>query len=78
MSNLYSKKNEHDLLDDHYRIGNSGAPLLRGALTSFECESWAYYDDVAHEIVVGRVIEMDNKPGAKPLVFQASKYKELR
>jgi flavin reductase (DIM6/NTAB) family NADH-FMN oxidoreductase RutF len=78
MSNLYSKKSEHDLLDDHYRIGKSGAPVLRGALSSFECETWANYEGGDHVIVVGKVIAMDNKPGAKPLVFQAGKYKELR
>jgi flavin reductase (DIM6/NTAB) family NADH-FMN oxidoreductase RutF len=78
MSNLYSKKSEHDLLDDHYRIGKSGAPVLRGALSSFECETWANYEGGDHVIVVGKIIAMDNKPDAKPLVFQAGKYKELR
>jgi flavin reductase (DIM6/NTAB) family NADH-FMN oxidoreductase RutF len=78
MSNLYAKKSEHDLRDDHYRIGKSGAPVLRGALTSFECETWANYEGGDHVIVVGKVIEMDNKPGAKPLVFQAGQYRELR
>jgi hypothetical protein len=28
-------------------------------------------------IVVGRDIEMDSKPSAKPLAFQAGKYKQL-
>jgi hypothetical protein len=32
-----------------------------------------YYDGGDHVIVVGKVIEMDNKPGAKPLVSQAGK-----
>ena len=73
MSTLYSNKSEHDLLDDHYRIGKSGAPVLRGDLTRFECESWVYYDGGDHVIVVGKVIEMDNKPGANPLVSQAGK-----
>jgi hypothetical protein len=77
MSNLELKKSEHDLLENHYRIDKSEARLLRSALTSFECENCVYYDGNVYVIVVGRDIEMDNKPGAKPLAFQAGKYKQL-
>ncbi|WP_373080188.1 flavin reductase family protein [Zhongshania sp.] len=78
LSNAYSKKNDHDLAADQFRIGKSGAPVLRGSLSSFECEMWARYDGGDHIIIVGKVIEMDTKPGAKPLVFHAGKYRELR
>ncbi|MEX1670199.1 flavin reductase family protein [Zhongshania guokunii] len=78
LSNLYSQKSNHDLATDHYRIGKSGAPVLRGCVTSFECEMWARYDGGDHIIVVGKVIEMESKLGAKPLAFHAGKYRELR
>jgi flavin reductase (DIM6/NTAB) family NADH-FMN oxidoreductase RutF len=78
LSNQYSKKSDHDLAPEHFRIGKSGAPVLRGVLTSFECESWANYEGGDHIIIVGKVIEMDSKPGAKPLAFHAGKYRELR
>ncbi|MFT4919860.1 MAG: flavin reductase (DIM6/NTAB) family NADH-FMN oxidoreductase RutF [Zhongshania aliphaticivorans] len=78
LSNAYSKKNDHDLVPEQFRIGKSGAPVLRNCLTSFECETWARYDGGDHIIVVGKVIEMETKPGAKPLVFHAGKYSELR
>ncbi len=78
LSNQYSKKNQHLLQGDQYRIGKSGAPVLRGVLTSFECESWQRYDGGDHVILVGRVIEMDVSPGDQPLIFHSGAYRELR
>ncbi|WP_273034463.1 flavin reductase family protein [Spongiibacter tropicus] len=78
LSNQYSKKDAHQLSKDHYRIGKSGLPVLRGALTSFECDIWQRYDGGDHLILVGKVTEMDLSPTGKPLVFQGGAYRELR
>lgn len=78
LSNQYSKKNAHQLNNEHYRIGKSGAPVLRGALTSFECERWQCFDGGDHIILVGRVIEIGKTTTGHPLVFHAGKYRELR
>lgn len=78
LSSQYSKKNDHDLDASHYRIGKSTAPVLRGVLASFECEAWQAYDGGDHNILVGKVIEMDVNPSGAPLVFHGGRYRELR
>lgn len=78
VSNQYAKKGAHDLPEGSYRLGKSGQPVLKGALTSFECDMWARYDGGDHVILVGEVIEMDDAPTGEPLVFYAGKYRELR
>lgn len=78
LSNQYAKKDHHQLDKDHYRIGKSGLPVLRGALTSFECDIWQRYDGGDHLILVGKVTEMDLSPTGKPLIFHGGAYQELR
>lgn len=78
LSNRYSKKDDHELESAHYRIGKSGMPILRGALTSFECDIWQRYDGGDHLILVGKVSEMNVSPTGEPLVFHAGRYRELR
>src|SRR5262249_9433553 len=36
-------------------VGQTGAPLIPGALASFECENYARYDGGDHLILVGKV-----------------------
>lgn len=78
LSNQYAKKGAHELDTDHYRIGRNGAPVLRGALTSFECDVWNRYDGGDHIIIVGKVVEMEDRPNGNPLLFFSGKYRELR
>ncbi|QQD16644.1 flavin reductase family protein [Spongiibacter nanhainus] len=78
LSNQYSKKDDHQLNPEHFRIGKTGVPVLRGALTSFECDIWQRYDGGDHIILVGEVLEMDCRPNGRPLVFQGGRYKALR
>ncbi len=78
LSNQYARKGEHTLEADHYRIGSSGAPVLRGALTSFECRTWQRYEGGDHLILVGEVLAMDTLPSGKPLLFYSGRYGELR
>ncbi|MEH6604014.1 MAG: flavin reductase family protein [Pseudomonadales bacterium] len=78
LSNACAKKGNHQLTEDSYRIGRSGYPVLRNALTSFECKMWARYEGGDHVILVGEVIELDDRPTGKPLVFYNGKYRELR
>jgi flavin reductase (DIM6/NTAB) family NADH-FMN oxidoreductase RutF len=60
-----------------HRIGATGAPLLEGALATFECEVEARHDGGDHLIVVGRVLAVDVPEQAEPLVFFRSHYREL-
>lgn len=75
-SNQYAKKGQHDLLADDVVIGDTGVPLIKGAITSFECESWARYDGGDHQILVAEVKAMRAADG-EPLLFFAGGYREL-
>jgi flavin reductase (DIM6/NTAB) family NADH-FMN oxidoreductase RutF len=43
----------------------TGAPLLDGALATMECRTFAVYDGGDHSIIVGRVVAVDDPPGAE-------------
>ena len=77
LSNQYAKKASHTLNPEHFRIGRSGTPVLRGALTSFECETWQRYDGGDHVSLVGKVLEVTSRPTGKPLLFFSGQYREL-
>lgn len=78
LSNQYAAKGDHALDPAHFRLGRSGLPLLRGVVTSFECNVWARYPGGDHTILVGEVTAMENNPNKLPLLFSAGKYCQIR
>lgn len=77
LSNFYAKKGDHLMLPAHYRQGINGAPVIRGALVSFECDLHATHDGGDHLIIVGRVQNLVSKPTGEPLLFFSGAYREL-
>ena len=77
LSNHYAKKNNHDLQDEHYFAGQTGTPVLDGAIVSFECEIDACHDGGDHIIMVGKVVAMSDVVAHSPMVFHAGQYREL-
>ena len=53
--------------------GAGGAPLLSGAVASFECFNRSRYDEGDHVIFVGEVLAFDHSDRA-PLAFQSGQY----
>ena len=78
VSNRYAKKGDHALAAEDFRQGRSGCVVLRNALASFECDIEARIDGGDHIILLGRVLEMENRPTGKPLLFYSGQYRELR
>jgi flavin reductase (DIM6/NTAB) family NADH-FMN oxidoreductase RutF len=76
-SNQYARKGQHRLDPAHYRLGKYGAPVMRDALVTFECELHATHEGGDHLIIVGRVREMHQRPSGEPLVFYCGGYREL-
>jgi flavin reductase (DIM6/NTAB) family NADH-FMN oxidoreductase RutF len=76
-SNQYAKKGQHELDPAHYRLGKYGAPIIRQALATFECDLHATYEAGDHLIIVGRVTEMHQRPTGEPLLFYCGRYREL-
>ena len=78
LSNLYARKGDHVMPEEHYSLGRNGAPMLRGALVSFECDLHATHEGGDHLIIVGRVLDVVSRTDGKPLLFHSGRYCELR
>jgi flavin reductase (DIM6/NTAB) family NADH-FMN oxidoreductase RutF len=69
-----SQSSKWDLVRPIY--GQTGVPLIPGALATFECERFAVYDGGDHAIFVGRVVGMTaaHAQTSNPLVFYGGRY----
>jgi flavin reductase (DIM6/NTAB) family NADH-FMN oxidoreductase RutF len=56
-----------------YRIGDTGAPILDGALAHLDCKVSASMDFGTHRIFVGEVVDIGSSDG-RPLLFYRGKY----
>ena len=54
--------------------GAGGAPLLAGAVASFECFNRRRYEEGDHVIFVGEVERCSHRPGAAPLLYHGGKF----
>jgi flavin reductase len=63
----------YEFAEGHWRSGRTGAPLLRGAVASFECTLEQAHGAGSHTILVGRVTEVTACP-ADPLLYTARAY----
>ncbi len=77
LSNLYARKGDHLMAAEHYRLGANGAPVVRDALVTFECDLHATHEGGDHLIIVGRVQNMVARPSGEPLLFYSGAYREL-
>ena len=57
-----------------FDLGASGAPLLHGAVATFECFNRSRYEEGDHVIFVGEVERCHYEPGASPLLFHGGKF----
>lgn len=77
LSNQYAKKGDHLMSPEHYRLGVNGAPVIRDALVTFECDQHATHEGGDHLIIVGRVQNLESRPTGEPLLFFSGGYREL-
>jgi flavin reductase (DIM6/NTAB) family NADH-FMN oxidoreductase RutF len=54
--------------------GPSGAPLIAGAVATFECFNRSRYEEGDHVIFVGEVEYCTHQAGASPLLFHGGKF----
>lgn len=59
-----------------HRTGLGGIPILDDYAAVFQCETECRHEGGDHVIILGRVIEFDNR-GKAPLVFHAGRYMDL-
>ena len=54
--------------------GEHGAPLISGAVASFECLNRSRYDEGDHVVFVGEVQRCHHRAGASPLLYHGGKF----
>jgi flavin reductase (DIM6/NTAB) family NADH-FMN oxidoreductase RutF len=57
-----------------FETGTQGAPLLHGAVATFECFNRSRYEEGDHVIFVGEVEHCSYRPGASPLLFHGGQF----
>lgn len=55
-------------------LGESGAPLLAGAVATFECFNRSRYTEGDHVIFVGEVERCSHRAGTAPLLYHGGKF----
>ncbi len=77
LASQYARKGDHALAAEHFTRGATGIPVLPESLVSLECELSTTHPGGDHVILVGRVLEMENRDNGEPLLFCAGGYREL-
>ena len=77
LSNLFAKKGADRFSATPWHTGVSGAPVLDEAIAYLDCRFEAEYPGGDHTIVVGRVLDLDLREGARPLLFFKGKYSRM-
>lgn len=57
-----------------HREGVAGAPLLDGAVATFECYNRIRYEEGDHVIFIGEVEQCSHRAGASPLLYHGGRF----
>lgn len=77
VSRAFASKDGDRFTGVGFRHGVTGAPILADVLAFIDCEIDAVHDAGDHELVVGRVIDMDVERETGPLLFFRGGYADL-
>ncbi|HEX9466893.1 MAG TPA: flavin reductase family protein [Acidimicrobiia bacterium] len=77
LSQLFAAKGADRFGQTNWRVGVSGSPVLEDAMAYVDCTMEAQYPGGDHSIVVGRVVDLDVREGARPLLFFRGGYGRL-
>ncbi|NOX69764.1 MAG: flavin reductase family protein [Gammaproteobacteria bacterium] len=76
LSHDFSSENANHFDDVGHDTGIANLPLLKTYSAVFQCEVSNRHSEGDHVILLGRVLELQNRP-AKPLVFFAGHYHKI-
>jgi flavin reductase (DIM6/NTAB) family NADH-FMN oxidoreductase RutF len=76
VSESFARKGHDRFNGTPWHPGETGAPLLDGALAEIECEAHHRFVAGDHDILVGRMVAARVYEG-EPLIYFASRYREL-
>ena len=74
LAERFSSKHADRWQDVAFTEGLAGAPLLTGAVASFECFNRSRYEEGDHVIFVGEVERCSHRAGAAPLLFHGGRF----
>lgn len=74
LAERFATKDVDRWADVEFTEGAGGAPLLAGAVASFECFNRSRYDEGDHVIFVGEVERCSHVPGGLPLLFHGGRF----
>jgi len=60
-----------------YRLDPHGTPILLDTLAVISCERYAVHEAGDHSIVVGHVLDVEERSGCSPLVYHDRTYRRL-
>lgn len=70
----FASKGLDRFADVAFTEGIAGAPLLKGAIATFECFNRSRYNEGDHVIFVGEVERCMHQAGASPLLYHGGKF----
>ncbi len=73
----FSTKSEDKFAGLEWQEGEAGSPILDDYAVCFECTKEANYPGGDHLILVGRVVNFDDKGDLVPLIYHRGNYREL-
>jgi len=74
LAERFAKKDVDRWAEVEFTKGIGGAPVLVGAVATFECFNRSRYDEGDHVIFVGEVERCTHRPGAAPLLFHGGRF----
>ncbi len=77
LSNQFARARGEKWQGVDYITWDSGCPILKGALASFECEIRHTYEGGDHVIFVGEVLKIIAEPEGEPLLYFRGRYRAL-
>jgi 4-hydroxyphenylacetate 3-hydroxylase, reductase component len=77
LSQRLSRKGERSLDGEPLAKGEHDLPVLKRALSHFECSVEARHDGGDHVIFIGRVLKFGHHPERKPLLYYRGRYRAL-
>jgi flavin reductase (DIM6/NTAB) family NADH-FMN oxidoreductase RutF len=77
VSQRFAGRGEDRFAQTAWEQGETGVPILAGALSAFECRRHAVHEGGDHFILVGQVLRAQFEPRRDPLLYFRGKYRRL-
>src|SRR5262249_27162666 len=77
LSRLFAARGADRVSPTAWHRGRAGAPVLDEAIAYLDCTFEADHPGGDHRIIVGRVVDLDMREGARPLLFYRGSYSRI-